>query len=149
MLSGLLTWVSILITHICFRRARDVQRIDTAYIPFEAPLGTAGSYAALGLLIIIILTKGADVFVGQFDYKNFIVGYIGIPVYLVCILGYKLVKRSSRVTAAAADLVTGVPTVTVAEERAQFEAERKEKEALHSNSGVLVKFYKVTLAYLF
>ncbi|KAF2998051.1 hypothetical protein E8E14_005255 [Neopestalotiopsis sp. 37M] len=146
---GLLTWVSILVTHICFRRARNAQQIDAAYIPFEAPFGTAGSYIALVLLIIITLTKGADVFVGKFDYKNFVVGYIGIPVYLICIFGYKLVKQSSRVTAATADLVTGVPSITVAEERAQFEADRKEREDASPHSGTLVRLYRRTFAYLF
>ncbi|TKW48610.1 Dicarboxylic amino acid permease [Colletotrichum tanaceti] len=146
---GLLTWISILVSHVFFCRARDVQGIDPAYIPYRAPLGIWGSYAALGFLIILTLTKGIEVFVGTFDYKNFIVQYIGIPVYLICIFGFKILKRSSRVHAASADLVTGVPLETVAEERAQFEAERREKEEASGHKGVLAKVYRKGFAWLF
>ncbi|KAK6206708.1 amino acid permease [Colletotrichum tabaci] len=146
---GLLTWISILISHIFFCRARDVQSIDPAYIPYRAPFGIWGSYAALGFLIILTLTKGIEVFVGTFDYKNFIVQYIGIPVYLICIFGFKILKRSSRVHSATADLLTGVPLETVAEERAAFEAERREKEEASGNKGMLARIYRKGFAWLF
>ncbi|KAI8186722.1 Dicarboxylic amino acid permease [Colletotrichum sp. SAR 10_86] len=146
---GLLTWISILITHIFFCRAREAQQIDPAYIPYRAPFGTWGSYIALGFLIVLTLTKGIEVFVGTFDYKSFIVQYIGIPVYLICIFGYKIVKKSHRVQAEAADLVTGVPEETVAEERAAVEAVRKEKEATSGKRGVFAKIYRKAFAWLF
>ncbi|CCF45280.1 amino acid permease [Colletotrichum higginsianum] len=146
---GLLTWISILISHIFFCRARDVQSIDPAYIPYRAPFGIWGSYAALGFLIILTLTKGIEVFVGTFDYKNFIVQYIGIPVYLICIFGFKILKRTSRVHSATADLLTGVPLETVAEERAAFEAERREKEEASGNKGMLARVYRKGFAWLF
>ncbi|GKT82595.1 dicarboxylic amino acid permease [Colletotrichum tofieldiae] len=146
---GLLTWISILVSHIFFCRAREAQRIDPAYIPYRAPFGVWGSYIALGFLIILTLTKGIEVFVGTFDYKNFIVQYIGIPVYLSCIFGFKNLKKSSRVHSATADLVTGVPQETVAEERAAFEAERREKEVAAGKKGAFAKIYRKGFAWLF
>ncbi|GKT55746.1 dicarboxylic amino acid permease [Colletotrichum tofieldiae] len=146
---GLLTWISILVSHIFFCRAREAQRIDPAYIPYRAPFGVWGSYIALGFLIILTLTKGIEVFVGTFDYKNFIVQYIGIPVYLSCIFGFKILKKSSRVHSATADLVTGVPQETVAEERAAFEAERREKEVAAGKKGAFAKIYRKGFAWLF
>ncbi|EFQ27543.1 amino acid permease [Colletotrichum graminicola] len=146
---GLLTWISILVSHIFFCRAREAQGIDSAYIPYRAPLGIWGSYIAVGFLIILTLTKGVEVFVGSFDYKNFIVQYIGIPVYLTCIFGFKFLKRTRRVRSATADLVTGVPRETVAEEREAFEAERREKEAAPGKKGVLAKVYRKGFAWLF
>ncbi|KAF4925749.1 Dicarboxylic amino acid permease [Colletotrichum viniferum] len=146
---GLLTWISILVSHIFFCRAREAQQIDPAYIPFRAPFGMWGSYIALGFLIVLALTKGIEVFVGTFDYKSFIVQYIGIPVYLICIFGYKIVKKSHRVRAKTADLVTGVPEETVAEERAAVEAARREKEAAAGKRGNIAKIYRNGFSWLF
>ncbi|KAK1490115.1 amino acid permease [Colletotrichum cuscutae] len=126
----LLTWTSILVSHIFFCRARTAQRIDAAYIPYRASLGSWGSYAALGFLIVLTLTKGIEVFVGTFDYKNFIVQYIGIPVYLICIFGYKIFKKSHRVRAETADL-----------ERAAVEAEQREKEVAMGKKSAFAKVY--------
>lgn len=120
-----------------------------AYIPYRAPLGACGSFVALAFLIILILTKGIEVFIGNFDYKGFIVQYIGIPIYLALILGYKIVRKSRRVRAEAADLVTDVPEETVAEERATFEAAMREKEAAGVTRGRLAKIYRKGFSWLF
>ncbi|CAJ2507509.1 Uu.00g086950.m01.CDS01 [Anthostomella pinea] len=146
---GLLTWISILVSHIYFCAARKAQSIDVAYIPYQAPLGAIGSYIALTFLVILVMTKGAEVFVGKFDYKNFIVGYIGIPVYLALIFGYKLFRKSHHVSATGADLLTGVPRETVAEEREKFEAARKEREDAMGKASVWVHIYRRTLTWLF
>ncbi|EQB59204.1 amino acid permease [Colletotrichum gloeosporioides Cg-14] len=146
---GLLTWISILISHIFFCRAREAQQIDPAYIPYRAPFDKWGSYIALGFLIVLTLTKGIEVFVGTFDYKSFIVQYIGIPVYLICIFGYKIIKGSHRVRAKTADLATGVPEETVAEERAAVEAGRKEREAATGKRGTIAKIYRKGFSWLF
>ncbi|KAK1994816.1 amino acid permease [Colletotrichum falcatum] len=146
---GLLTWTSILVSHIFFCRAREAQNIDPAYIPYRAPFGIWGSYIALGFLVALTLTKGVEVFVGKFDYKNFIVQYIGIPVYLMCIFGFKILKKSQRVHPETADLVTGVPRETVAEEKEIFEAERREKEAASGKKGTWAKIYRKGFAWLF
>lgn len=115
---GLLVWISILVSHICFVRGRVAQRIDKAKMTYTAPLGAAGSYAALVLCIIITLIKNFNVFVHDpnrkgavdFDTKNFVTGYIGIPVYLALIAGCKLWKRTKHVQASAMDLSSGSET---------------------------------------
>lgn len=84
---GLLTWISILVTHIYFVKARRAQGITNAMMPYVAPFGLVGSYAALFFCILIAFTKNFNVFTkgayGNFDYKNFITGYIGIPLYIM------------------------------------------------------------------
>jgi amino acid transporter len=73
---GLLTWISILVSHICFVRARRAQNVPDSLLAFTAPLGIYGSYGALAMCILIALTKNFAVFThgkwGNFDYKNFI-----------------------------------------------------------------------------
>ncbi|KAK8036036.1 hypothetical protein PG991_002109 [Apiospora marii] len=88
---GLMTWISILVTHIWWCRARQAQGLTNAQLPYVAPLGIYGSYGALFMCILIALTKNYDVFVGDFKtkYATFITGYLGIPVYLIAIFGHK------------------------------------------------------------
>jgi amino acid transporter len=88
---GLLTWISILVTHIYFVKARRAQGITNDQMPYIAPFGLIGSYIALFFCILIAFTKNFAVFAhdrsptgyGDFDYKNFITGYLGIPLYLM------------------------------------------------------------------
>lgn len=100
-------------------------------------------------LVILILTKGIEVFIGTFSYKEFIVQYIGVPIYLGLILGYKIVKKSQLVRAEAADLITDVPEETVAEEKAAVKAALREKEAAAVTRGTLSKVYRRGFSYLF
>jgi amino acid transporter len=125
----MLTWISILVTHICFTRAVKAQQIPAELFAYRAPLREWGSLGALVVLIILTITKGFEVFLFSFDYKNFIVQYIGLPVYLVCIFGYKIQFRTRRVKAFEADLVTGVSTEPIAQAMARRETQREEQTA--------------------
>ena len=112
---GLLTWISVLVSHICFVKARQAQNIENHELTFMAPWGLAGSYFALIFCIIIVLFKNFDVFIHdksrkgaeKFDWINFITGYFGVPMYLIMIFGYKLYTKSERRTKLTADLFTG------------------------------------------
>lgn len=118
---GLLTWVSILVTHIYFVRARRAQGITDEMMPYTAPFGIWGSYVALAFCILISLTKNYDAFVpqesfGKFDYKNFITGYLGIPLYIIMIFGYKFWYKSEGVKPHEADFYTGKDIIDREEE---------------------------------
>ena len=137
-------------SHIGFRKACRAQAVEHSKLPYRAPLGIWGSVIALCFMSIVIIFKGAEVFVHGFDYKNFIVQYIGIPVYLFCIFGFKIVKRSRRVRAEQVDLVTGVPTEPIEDELARVKAEEELKKATHGKSNnMLHKLYQSVLSYLF
>ncbi|TKA62333.1 hypothetical protein B0A49_12215, partial [Cryomyces minteri] len=60
---GLLTWISILVSHISFHRARLAQNVPDSAMPYRAPLGVWGSYVALFFCVLIALTKNFNVFV--------------------------------------------------------------------------------------
>lgn len=118
--------------------------------PYRSPLGVVGSYVALAILIIIILTKSFDVFILSFDYKSFIVGYIGIPVYLIFIFGYKFWFGTRRVKSSEADLTTGVPEMTVSEERAKHQAALLAAETEQTGfAGRVAFFYRKVFSWLF
>ena len=75
---GLLTWISILVSHIYFIKARRAQGVDEKSMRYKSPFGLWGSYVALAFCCLVALTKNFSVFTysedyGDFDYKNFIV----------------------------------------------------------------------------
>ena len=146
---GLLTWISILVTHIFFVRARKAQNVPRESLAYVAPLGAAGSYGALVFCIIIALTKNYDVFThnkkwGNFDYKNFITSYLGIPLYLILIVGYKLITRCERVDPATADLWTGKDEID--REEAAYLALKEAEIERHAQSHW---FYRKFVSWLF
>ena len=77
---GLLSWISLLVSHIWFVRARRAQGITDDQLAYTAPFGLWGSIIALFFCCLIALTKNFSVFTrgtyGNFDYKNFITGYL-------------------------------------------------------------------------
>lgn len=139
---GLLTWISILVAHICFVRARTAQGISYKSLAYHAPLGAAGSWGSLFFSILVALTKNFNVFVGGFDVPNFITGYLGIPLYLMLILGYKLIMKPERVKASEADLWTGKERVDREEEawKAKAEAERGQPKTIGKRAYALVSW---------
>lgn len=141
---GLLTWVSILVAHIYFVKARRAQGVDEKTMRYKSPFGLWGSYCALAFCVLVSLTKNFDVFIDGFDYKNFITGYLGIPLYLIMILGYKIIKKTKEVIPAEADLWTGKAVVDADEQ------EWLEKEAYNKANGIQPgRLYRYTLGYLF
>ncbi|KAJ5171877.1 Dicarboxylic amino acid permease [Penicillium capsulatum] len=134
---GLLTWVSILITHICFVRARKAQNVPVQSLAYVAPLGAAGSYGALAFCVLIVFTKNFDVFThnpkwGNFDYKNFITAYLGIPLYIMLFFGYKFAKGTKAVDPLTADLWTGKDEID--REEAAYLAQKDAEMEQHAQS---------------
>lgn len=144
---GILTWISILVTHIYFVKARRVQEIPDNIMPYRAPLGIWGSYVALFFCCLIALTKNYAVFVKTpkfFDYATFITGYLGIPLYLMLIFGHMFITKSRPVKAHEADFYTGKEIIDREEEA--FVEHEKQRIA---NSTGWEKFYDRYIAFLF
>ncbi|KAI9684801.1 MAG: hypothetical protein M1829_000176 [Trizodia sp. TS-e1964] len=121
---GLLTWISILVTHIYFVKARRAQNVTNEQLAYVAPLGLYGSYFALAMCVLIAIFKNFDAFVhmpdkyGDFDYKSFITGYLGIPLYLSMIFGYKFWYKAKGILPEQADLFGGKQKID--DEEAEF-----------------------------
>lgn len=146
---GLLTWISILVSHIYFVRARKAQQVPDSSLAYRAPLGVAGSWGALIFCIIISLTKNYDVFThnkkwGNFDYKTFITAYLGIPLYLILIFGYKIVTKCKGINPYEADLWSGKDAID------RMEAEYLERKAAESEKHQQRNwFYRTFVSWLF
>lgn len=151
---GLLTWISILTTHIWFVRARRAQNIPNSAMPYVAPFGLVGSYGALAMCILIAFTKNYDVFINKtpeikpwkFDTPTFVTSYLGIPLYLILIFGHKLFTKSKGIKPAEADFYTGKDIIDREEE--EFLARKAAKmESSGANRGGW--FYKHFVSWLF
>jgi yeast amino acid transporter len=148
---GLLTWISILVAHIWFVRARKAQGIPDSALAFKAPLGIWGSYCALAFCILIALTKNFSAFVPKvnpgkkFNTSDFVTGYLGIPLYLIMLFGYKFWLKTRQVRPETADFYTGKDLIDREEE--EFLANKAQKERLSGRNGSW--FYRTFVAWLF
>ncbi|BFZ62076.1 amino acid transporter [Saitoella coloradoensis] len=105
---GILTWISILVTHLFFMKAVTAQGLDRHRdLPYAAPFAPYSTWAALIFCCLICIFKGFDTIAGGFNKTSFITSYIGIPVFLIFLFGYKIAMKSKRVRAEEADLVSG------------------------------------------
>ncbi|KAI8958797.1 putative amino acid permease [Daldinia sp. FL1419] len=147
---GLLTWISILVTHIWFLRARRAQNLTNDMMPYTAPLGVWGSYVALFMCILIALTKNYDVFTGDWSkkYATFITGYLGIPIYLILILGHKAWTKSKGVRPHECDFYTGKDIID-REEEEFLAAEAAKRAATPETRKGLARFYRRFVSWLF
>ncbi|CAG8949133.1 hypothetical protein HYFRA_00004755 [Hymenoscyphus fraxineus] len=152
---GLLTWISLLVSHICFVRARKAQGIPDSALAYVAPLGAAGSWAALVFSCLIAFFKGFPIFcykitapkgtVPVFDWRTFITTYLGIPLYIAMILGYKFYMKTEMVTPENADLYSGKARIDA--EEAEYVAQEAAKHGGPETKGQ--KLYRLTLGWLF
>ena len=145
---GLLSWISLLVTYIFFLRARRAQNLADSAMPYVAPQGLIGTYIALFFCILIALTKNFDVFIhhdgANFDYKSFITGYLGIPLYLILLFGHMFITRSRGVKPLEADFFTGKDIIDN-EENIFVELQAEKKAA----STGITKFYNRYISWLF
>ncbi|VEU20459.1 DEKNAAC101348 [Brettanomyces naardenensis] len=150
---GLLTWISILVTFLYFMKAVKAQGYDrNKDFVYKAPFQPYGTYIALTACVFISLIKNFTVFIGHgpFDYQTFITGYIGIPVYLICLVAYKVIKKTKTVLPEEADLVTYKAPIDA--EQLEYEEMMAEKAARRKEQGKgkdLEWWYDHTLGYMF
>ena len=104
--AGLITWASINISHLRFMRALSMQNIPRSTLPYVAPLQPFLAYYGLFMNILVTLTQGFTVFI-DWNTSDFFTAYISVIVFVVLLVGHKLISRSSTVKACAIDLGRG------------------------------------------
>jgi amino acid transporter len=92
--SGFLSWVTVLIAFIRFRKAMVYNNIvDT--LPFKAPFQPINAWITMFIVALIALTNGFTVFVGgSFTGADFVAAYITIPLFFLLYFGHKLWTRN-------------------------------------------------------
>ncbi|KAM7186133.1 putative proline-specific permease put4 [Rhypophila sp. PSN 637] len=107
-IASLFTWCSILVAYLRFYKALEAQGINRDTLIFKSPFQPYTAWASLIYFSIIILFNGFAVFIdGNWDVTDFIIAYIGIPVFFLLFFGWKFLKRTKWKSPLEADLQTG------------------------------------------
>lgn len=152
---GLLTWISILISHIHFVKARKAQGIPDSALAYVAPLGKWGSVGALFFSCLIAFFKGFPLFcykvtaakgtTPKFDTSTFVTTYLGIPLYFIMYFGYKYVMKSKVLKSEEVDMISGKGEID-AEEAEFVAAEIARKGGAETKSE---RIYRLTVGWAF
>ncbi|WVW83497.1 hypothetical protein I302_105518 [Kwoniella bestiolae CBS 10118] len=130
-LSTLITWLSICVTHIRFRKAWKVQGHSVEELPFKAIGGAYGSWLGAALIVIILI---AQFYIGLFPIggvesageraESFFLSYLAAPIMIgFYVIGY-LWKRTLPRKAHEIDLDTGRKSWLTVEDMRAYRAER-------------------------
>ncbi|UZJ55604.1 hypothetical protein CBS101457_004924 [Exobasidium rhododendri] len=106
--AGLIAWATLCLCYIRFHYGMKRQGISRDTLPWTAPLQPyAAWYGFIGATIITFIS-GFPVFLkGNWSTSNFVASYVGIPIFIVPIIGWKLIKKSKFVHTRDIDLYTG------------------------------------------
>lgn len=90
-------WLSMLTTHIFFRRALKAQGIDPKTLPFTAPLAPYLQYVAM---IFTLFIMGCEFYLALFQNgtptaKGFFSVYLACPLFIVDYIVYKVCSTTT------------------------------------------------------
>ncbi|MCJ1415705.1 hypothetical protein MMC32_002037 [Xylographa parallela] len=114
-IASLFTWCSICIAYVRFHAALKAQGIDRNTLVFKSPFQPYTAWAAFTFFAIIIVFNGFYVFSPTFNVDNFITDYVGIPIFFVLYLFWKIFKRTKWLNPADVDLHTGKAALDAAD----------------------------------
>ncbi|KAI9715363.1 MAG: hypothetical protein M1812_006008 [Candelaria pacifica] len=107
-IASLFTWMSISIAYIQFNKALKAQGVDRNSLVFKSPFQPFLAWFSLIYFAIITLFNGFAVFIhGSWDITDFFTAYIGIAIYFILLIFWKVFKRTKMVNPAEADIFTG------------------------------------------
>lgn len=104
-MAGFVTWVGIALAHYRFRKAYIAQGLDLNDLPYRSRTFPFGPVFALVLCLFIILGQGYQAFsTDGIDWNSMFVSYIGLLLFFVLWLGYKIKHKSKIIPLEECDL---------------------------------------------
>ena len=92
-MTGFIAWLGIAISHYRFRKGYIAQGYDLNDLPYRSGFFPLGPMFAFGLCLIITLGQNYQAFLAdKIDWYGVTATYIGIPLFLLIWLGYRLVR---------------------------------------------------------
>lgn len=89
--AGLIAWATLSFCYIRFHAAMKAQGVSRDTLPWKAPLQPYAAWFGFIGSTIITLIAGFPVFLkGNWNTSDFVASYIGIPIFIVPILAWKL-----------------------------------------------------------
>ncbi|KAF7556250.1 hypothetical protein G7046_g6345 [Stylonectria norvegica] len=106
--AGLITWIAICFAFIRFHKAQQVQGLTDQNIWFRSPFQPYLAWASLIFFAILLVFNGFPVFMsGKWNVSDFVVAYIGIPIFGSLAVFWKIVKKTKMPSLEEMDLVSG------------------------------------------
>ncbi|ORY79289.1 putative amino acid permease [Leucosporidium creatinivorum] len=107
-IAGLIAWGTLCFAFIRFHRACKVQGVDRNTLPFKSNFQPYTAWFGFISTVVIIIFSGWSVFLdGQWDTSSFFASYIGIPIFVVPIIAWAIIKKTPFHRASAMDLWSG------------------------------------------
>lgn len=105
-LVGFIAWMGIALCHYRFRKACEVQNFDLNKLPYKSKFFPYGPIIALVLCTIVILGQGLS-FISStgIDWMGLCSSYIGIPLFVVLFISYKIKHKTKVVDLKNVDLM--------------------------------------------
>lgn len=114
---GLIDYIVMNITFICYYRACKVQGVDRKKMPYYGWFQPYGAYLAMVIQVLICFFYNYTAFRPEWSVETFFRGYTMQIVAPVLFIGWKLIKRTRWVRPHEVDLVWEAPTIDRYEER--------------------------------
>ncbi|KAK2031388.1 amino acid permease [Colletotrichum zoysiae] len=106
--AGLIAWATLCFCYIRFHRAMKVQGVSRDTLPWKAPFQPYTAWFGFVGSTIVTFVAGFSVFLaGNWSTANFVASYIGIPIFIVPIVAWKLYHKTKFVRAHEIDLWSG------------------------------------------
>lgn len=108
-LSGFMAWVGIIVSHYRFRRAFKVQGKSEDVLKYKARWFPFGPIFAMVICFIVVFGKNYGILFGEMpDFGSFISSYIGLIMFVIVYLGYKIKHNTKLVPLAEINLSNDV-----------------------------------------
>ncbi|SMY20671.1 unnamed protein product [Zymoseptoria tritici ST99CH_1A5] len=112
---GVINYIVMTITYICFYNALKAQGIDRKSLPYTGWFQPYGAYIGLAWMILIVLTYGYSSFV-PWSVESFFTYYSMLILAPILFIGWKLIHKTKFVKSTQADLVWERPVIDAYEE---------------------------------
>ncbi|GIZ37387.1 hypothetical protein CKM354_000083400 [Cercospora kikuchii] len=106
--AGLIAWATLCFAYIRFHAAMKAQNVQRESLPWKSPFQPFTAWFGFVGSTIITLVCGFSVFLkGNWSTADFFASYIGIPIFIVPIIVWKLVHKTKFARAHTIDLFSG------------------------------------------
>ncbi|HJV16905.1 MAG TPA: amino acid permease [Bacillales bacterium] len=104
-MSGFIAWLGIAVCHYRFRKAFIAQGKDLNVLPYKSKFFPFGPIFAFAVCGFVVLGQNYSAFIGDhIDWKGVFVSYIGLPLFLVTWLVYKIKMKTKVIPLDKCDL---------------------------------------------
>jgi lysine-specific permease len=94
-MTGFIAWLGIAVSHYRFRKGLVAQGLSFAQLPYRSKWFPIGPIFAFVVCLVIMLGQDYQAFTSnKIDWASVLATYIGIPLFALMWLGYRIVKRS-------------------------------------------------------